>query len=142
MTEKDKIQFKSLKETYGDSAALKLYDTLEDCVMDIEELKTELTTVVVSVTANGRERYDTPEIKLDTAKKGRMRKDRYSALVIANMIARSMQRAIPAPTYVNVGRLIGQGGGDKGDGRMYVGPEWANSYTPGTCFMVKKNNGQ
>ena len=142
MTEKDKIQFKSLKETYGDSAALKLYDTLEDCVMDIEELKTELTTVVVSVTANGRERFDTPEIKLDTGKKGRMRKDRYSALVIANMIARSMQRAIPAPTYVNVGRLIGQGGGDKGDGRMYVGPEWANSYTPGTCFMVKKNNEQ
>ena len=80
--------------------------------------------------------------KLDTGKKGRMRKDRYSALVIANMIARSMQRAIPAPTYVNVGRLIGQGGGDKGDGRMYVGPEWANSYTPGTCFMVKKNNEQ
>jgi len=141
MTEKDKMQFKSLKETYGDSAALKLYDTLEDCVMDIEELKTELTTVVVSVTANGRERFDTPEIKLDTGKKGRMRKDRYSALVIANMIARSMQRAIPAPTYVNIGRVIGQGGGKSdADGRMYVGPEWAQSYTPGTCFMVKKNN--
>ena len=35
MTEKDKMQFKSLKETYGDSAALKLYDTLEDCGIDI-----------------------------------------------------------------------------------------------------------
>jgi len=109
--------------------------------MDIEELKTELTTVVVSVTANGRERFDTPEVKLDTGKKGRMRKDRYSALVIANMIARSMQRAIPAPTYVNIGRVIGQGNkNEKLDGRMYVGPEWAQSYTPGTCFMVKKNN--
>jgi len=141
MTEKDKMQFKSLKETYGDSAALKLYDTLEDCVMDIEELKSELTTVVVSVTSNGRERFDTPEIKLDTGKKGRMRKDRYSALVIANMIARSMQRAIPAPTYVNIGRIIGQGGkNEQTDSRMYVGPEWAQSYTPGTCFMVKKNN--
>ena len=79
--------------------------------------------------------------KLDTGKKGRMRKDRYSALVIANMIARSMQRAIPAPTYVNIGRIIGQGGkNEQTDSRMYVGPEWAQSYTPGTCFMVKKNN--
>ena len=139
MTEKDKIQFNSLKETYGDSAALKLYDTLEDCAMDIEELKTELTTVVVSVTSNGRERFDTPEIKLDTGKKGRMRKDRYSAMVIANMIARSMQRSIPAPTYVNIGRVIGQGGKANSTDKMYVGPEWATSYDPSTCFMVKKN---
>lgn len=141
MTEKDKMQFNSLKEKYGDSNALKLYDTLEDCVMDVEELKTELTTVVVSVTANGRERFDTPEIKLDTGKKGRMRKDRYSALVIANMIARSIQRAIPAPTYINVGRIIGYGQKtkEKLDNRMYVGAEWAESYNPSTCFMVNKN---
>lgn len=141
MTEKDKMQFNSLKETYGDSAALKLYDTLEDCIMDIEELKTELTTVVVSVTANGRERFDTPEIKLDTGKKGRMRKDRYSALVIANMLARSLQRSIPAPTYVNIGRIIGASY-DKNakDKRMYVGPEWASAYDPSTCFMVRRQN--
>jgi len=139
MTEKDKIQFNSLRETYGDSAALKLYDTLEDCVMDIEELKTELTTVVVSVTANGRERFDTPEIKLDTGKKGRMRKDRYSALVIANMLARSLQRSTPAPTYVNIGRIIGASNDkDKLDNRMYVGPEWVQSYNSATCFMVGK----
>ena len=139
MTEKDKIQFNSLRETFGDSAALKLYDTLEDCVMDIEELKTELTTVVVSVTANGRERFDTPEIKLDTGKKGRMRKDRYSALVIANMLARSLQRSTPAPTYVNIGRIIGASNDkDKLDNRMYVGPEWVQSYNSSTCFMVGK----
>lgn len=141
MTEKDKMQFNSLKETYGDSAALKLYDTLEDCIMDIEELKTELTTVVVSVTANGRERFDTPEIKLDTGKKGRMRKDRYSALVIANMLARSLQRSIPAPTYVNIGRIIGASyDRDAKDKRMYVGPEWASAYDPSTCFMVRRQN--
>ena len=140
MTERDKIQFNSLKETYGDSAALRLYDTLEDCVMDIEDLKTEITTVVVSVTSNGRERFDTPEIKLDTGKKGRMRKDRYSALVIANMLARSLQRSIPAPTYVNIGRVIGMSDKQKEElnNRMYVGPEWTQSYNPSTCFMVKK----
>ena len=140
MTERDKIQFNSLKETYGDSAALRLYDTLEDCVMDIEDLKTELTTVVVSVTSNGRERFDTPEIKLDTGKKGRMRKDRYSALVIANMLARSLQRSTPAPTYVNIGRVIGMTDKQKSelDNRMYNGPEWTQSYNPSTCFMVKK----
>ena len=86
---KDKISFRQLKDKVGESHALRLYDTLEDAVMEIEELKDELVTVVVvSVTPEGRERFDTPEIKTDTGKKGRMRKDRYSALVIANMLAR------------------------------------------------------
>ena len=49
----------------------------------IEELKMELSTIMVTRTAAGREKFDTPEIKLGTGKKGRMRKDRYSSLIIA-----------------------------------------------------------
>ena len=60
MSEKDKISFKQLKDKVGESHALRLYDTMEDAVMEIEELKNELVTVVMSVTAGGREKFDTP----------------------------------------------------------------------------------
>ena len=41
---------------------------------------------------NARDRWDTPEVKLPGGKKGRLRKDRYSSLVIANMLARQLNR--------------------------------------------------
>ena len=41
-----------------------------------------------STGARARDRWDTPEVKLQNGKKGRLRKDRYSSLVIANMLAR------------------------------------------------------
>lgn len=70
-------------------------DTLEKCIEEIEELKNELSTIVVSQTpTTNRERWDTPEIKLPNSKKGRARKDRYSSLLMANMTARNRQRAI------------------------------------------------
>ena len=71
----------------GDSK--ELYDTLDDCIYDIEELKNELSTITISETATGKERFDTPDIKTGIAKKGRLRKDRYSALLLANWIART-----------------------------------------------------
>ena len=79
-SEKDKIFFKEIQERVGNSEALKLYDTLEDTAMEIEELKDELSTIVMTITTAGRERWNTPEVKLGSGKKGRMRKDRYSAL--------------------------------------------------------------
>ena len=139
MSEKDKISFKQLKDRVGESNALRLYDTLEDAVMEIEELKNELVTVVVSVTAGGRERFDTPEIKMDTGKKGRMRKDRYSALVIANMIARQAQREMPAPTYSNIGTVIKPGDFQMNpSNKMYVGQEWAAEMNKNTCFAIHR----
>ena len=139
MTEKDKIFFDEMKEKTGDSKSLRLYDTLEDAVMEIEELKSELSTIVISVTQSGRERWDTPEIKLETGKKGRMRKDRYSALVIANMLARSQRFVIPQPEYNVIGRVAGPSS-SKIDSRMYVGPEWAKNFNQATCFRIDKNN--
>ena len=70
------------------------YDSLEDCIIDIEELKDELATIIVTQTTNGRERWDTPEIKLSGQKKGRARKDRYSALLMANMVARTVKPVV------------------------------------------------
>lgn len=138
MTEKDKIFFNEIKEKTGESNTLRLYDTLEDVVMEVEELKSELATIVISSTQSGRERWDTPEIKLETGKKGRMRKDRYSALVIANMIARSERFIIPPPTYESIGRVAGPSNSHT-NSQMYVGPEWTKNFNQATCFRINKN---
>jgi hypothetical protein len=66
------------------------YDTLEDCLLDIEELKEELTTITHTKNQRGRDSWDVPSIKLPGSKKGRLHKDRYSALMIGNMVARTM----------------------------------------------------
>jgi intein/homing endonuclease len=67
----------------------KFAQEMEDCVEDIEELKRELTQIVVTSTATGSERFDTPEVKLSGSTKTRARKDRYSALIMSNMRART-----------------------------------------------------
>jgi hypothetical protein len=140
MTEKDKIAFKEIKEKIGESTALRLYDTLEDAVMEVEELKDELSTIVMTVTNAGRERWSTPEIKLGTGKKGRMRKDRYSAIVIANMIARTIHRALPAPTYNTIGMVVGSDTPSTTQQGMYIGPEWAQSMDSSVFRAINRNN--
>ena len=47
---------------------------------ELEELKNELSMIVVTQTATGRERWDTPEVKPGAGRKSRLRKDRYSSL--------------------------------------------------------------
>ena len=73
----------------------------------------------------GRDRWSTPEIKLPSGKKGRLRKDRYSALVMANMIARQISRAPMPIEYTVMGGASHTIG--KSDGPMYQGPEWFTS---------------
>ena len=102
-----------------------LYDSVSECILEIEELKNELTTIVMTQTSNGpnaRDRWDTPETKLPGGKKGRMRKDRYSSLIIANMLARQMNRSLKNIDY----DIIGANARDSGkvDGKMYRGPDW------------------
>ena len=101
------------------------YDTMEDCVIEIEELKDELATIIHDQTSGGRDRWDTPEVKLPGNKKGRLRKDRYSALVIANMVARVMDHGLEGTPCPFVGGYVGQkrGGQGGGSGRLYVGPD-------------------
>ena len=101
----------------------RLYDTLEDCIMEIEELKDELSMIIMSQTPSGRDKWDTPEVKLPGGRKDRLRKDRYSSLIMANMSARKILRTPPPPVYDTIG---GFAGGLKGDmkGPEYVGPAW------------------
>jgi len=69
-----------------------------------------------------------------------MRKDRYSALVIANMIARSMHREIPPnPTYNVVGRVAQSIDKGKDKGKMYYGQEWAAGYGSHAVTVVRRN---
>ena len=75
-------------ESLGDSKSL--YDTLDDCIYEIEELKKELTSITVTESATGKERFDTPSVKLSSHRKGRLKKDRYSALLMANWVGRNM----------------------------------------------------
>lgn len=95
----------------GDSK--ELYDTLDDCIYDIEELKNELSTITISETATGKERFDTPDIKTGIAKKGRLRKDRYSALLLANWIARTNNIFVTRATPQDVMTMSGAANRDQ-----------------------------
>jgi len=84
--------------TIQDQNEERVHDTLEDCITDIEEMKDEMATIVMSEVQT-RERWDTPAIKAPGAKKGRYRKDRYSALLMANTVARDLQAEPKEPKY-------------------------------------------
>ena len=113
-----------------------IYDSLSECILEIEELKNELTTIVMTQTSTGpnaRDRWDTPELKLPNGKKGRLRKDRYSSLVIANMLARQMGRILDGPNYDIVGgnlQFI-----KPQDGELYKGQEWFTSAVNDVDFL-------
>jgi len=115
----------------------RIYDTLEDCVMEIEELKDELATIEYSQTGiSGRDKWDTPEIKLPGNKKGRLRKDRYSALVIANMIGRTIDRVHEPVPYQPVGGYAGKDtGGKTSTGKLYNGPSHLTNKMSGIYGM-------
>lgn len=122
---------------------IKLYDTLEDVYTEIEELKRELVTITHTRTPNsGRERWDTPTSKTPGTKAGKMRKDRYSALLMANMGARQLERVIPEPQYIPVGGFANSfangGRPDGSSGNIYygVGGDWiqSNGYSGGIAF--------
>ena len=119
---------------YFDSATLGLataddklkdrsYDTLEDSIMEIEELKDELAMIIMSQTPSGRDKWDTPEVKLPGGRKDRLRKDRYSSLIMANMSARRLRRNPPPDPYEIVGGFA-MGKSKSDGGPEYSGPAW------------------
>lgn len=98
-------------------------DTYEDLLSEIEELKTEMTLIVQTSTATGKEHFDTPAIKSEGMKKGVLRKDRFSALLYANYYARMKDKNTTIQIkYTPVGgsrdTFRKSGTGDK---RMYTG---------------------
>ncbi len=66
-----------------------VFDTYEENVFNLEELKNELCTIQMSETATGKERFDTPQVVQPgsvegRSRKGRLRKDRYIALLLSH----------------------------------------------------------
>ena len=105
----------------------RMYDTLEECVMDIEELKDELSMIQMTQTSNGRDRWDTPEVVVAAGKKSKMRKDRYSSLIMANMAARRIARSPTPEQYQFFGGFASTLPADskeKSEKNMYSGPNW------------------
>lgn len=104
-----------------------LYDSESECILEIEELKNELTTIVMTQTSGSsgaRDRWDTPDIKMPNGKKGKLRKDRYSALLIANMLARQISRATQPVSFDLIGSNLRNQGDSKSSGALYKGPSW------------------
>ena len=108
-----------------DKSVGRKYDTLEDCVMEIEELKDELSMIIMTQTSTGRERWDTPEVKVAAGKKNRLRKDRYSSLIMANMSARLLSVEKDIIEYGAVGGFAKTDSESKfKDEKMFYGPSW------------------
>ena len=106
-----------------DKSLNRVYDTLEDCIMEIEELKDELSMIVMTQTSTGRERWDTPEVRVAAGKKNRLRKDRYSALLMANMSARQFSIEKNVIEYGAIGGFAKSGKSFDND-KMFYGPAW------------------
>ena len=104
----------------------RIFDTLENCVLDIEELKDELAMIQMTQTPSGRDKWDTPEVVVGAGKKSKMRKDRYSALIMANMAARIMSRTPTPQEYKFYGGFASLDDDYKKNskGEPYSGPNW------------------
>ena len=128
------------KSLQRDKVSNNTFDTYEDIALEIEETKKEMTTIVVTKTANlGREHFDVPKIKESSTGEGKLRKDRYSALLYANWYCRNKEANEPYKIqYKPVG-------GTKDtfkyksnqDGQLYSGPGIAKF---GNSSWVKKGN--
>lgn len=104
-----------------DPDMMSLYDTLEDNVMEIQILKEELATIIHTSSPNGTERWGTPDVA-QNGKKGKIKKDRYTALLLANSAARTTGRIIVTPPkYTLYGMIAGQTPNNKNNGTMYAG---------------------
>jgi hypothetical protein len=111
-----------------DKQSARRYDTMEDCVVELEELKNELASIIIVKTATGRERWDTPETKVSGVQKRRMRKDRYSALLMANNTARNME-GLKAPERQSTLGGFAVKMKDKDGGPDFIGPDYlTNKY--------------
>lgn len=101
------------------------YDTLEDCVFEIEEIKNELSNIIITKTPNGRDKWDTPD-KLDTSnRKVKMRKDRYCALLMANSVATKIETTPIVVYNISDGGFAGSGKAeDNPDAPLYIAPQW------------------
>lgn len=127
----------SLELSYQqDDIEKRTYDNLEDCVLNIEDLKDELSSIVITTTPSGRERWDTPETKTDVGKKVSQHKDRYSALLMANMSARTKPNTNPFDNYVGTGGIAQPMKPEDlyPETNELIGPDWWTSSMKGFVY--------
>jgi hypothetical protein len=95
-------------------------------VLEIESLKDELSMIQMTQTASGRDRWDTPEVIVGTGRKSKVRKDRYSALLMANMAARVLHRTPTQEAYNFYGGFAvgGTSRNKTPNEKLYNGPSW------------------
>ena len=92
--------------------------------MEIEALKDELCLIEIRQTATGRDHWNTPEVKTGVGKKDRIRKDRYSSLLMANMAARQTRNAKIQDGYVSYGGFADMEASSKKTEAIFLGPNW------------------
>ena len=80
--------------------------------------------IQMTQTVSGRDRWDTPQVVVGTGKKSKMRKDRYSALLMSNMAARVLQRTPTQQAYQFYGGFATNSHQPKTTENLYTGPSW------------------
>ena len=81
--------------------------------------------IQMTQTSNGRDRWDTPEVVVGAGKKSKMRKDRYSSLIMANMAARTLSRLPEPATYEFYGGFATISDTKKEKNKdLFNGPNW------------------
>ncbi len=120
-------------------------DTFEDVVNEIEELKNELCNIQMVQTSTGKERFETPNISETTQggegkkKSRRLRKDRYTSLLLAHRYCYDAEVTVETPIdYEDVAGNIHKTEIDPSEG-MYRGPgvgqmrnaDWARGFGVG-----------
>lgn len=118
-------------------------DTFEENVFNIEELKNELCTIQLTETTTGKERFDTPAVVTSQSvegrqKKGRLRKDRYTAVLLSHKYFYDTETQVSTTLdYSDVAGNFKQIKTKDGDNSMYTGigvaafqnaNDWANGY--------------
>jgi len=81
--------------------------------------------IEIRQTSTGREHWDTPEVKIGTGRKERIRKDRYSSLLMANMAARQTRARRIQDDYNIVGGFAEMSNKKKISGLDFIAPAWA-----------------
>lgn len=110
----------------SDQNSDRIYDSLEYNMLEIEELKDELTSIIKTQTPTGKDKWETPEVKLSGGRKGKQRKDRYSALLMSNMGARKLMNDITFRPEMIPGGIVGRV--EAGDGQLFKGNEVINAH--------------
>jgi len=104
-------------------------EVLEDVTIEIEELKSELIIIEHTKTPNGRDKWDLPKVKAagQVKQHNQLKKDRYSALLMCNAVARTINKEKPHAefsSYQGIGLSIYDERTPKENERLYVGPSW------------------